>query len=197
MVLATPVRRLAAALLLTASPVWADDTQPPANAMLKGPRYTIKPGLAYQTPQMSKMPYVSQDVSFAISNHLGWAFPIGPIVLSPGASVPVYFFDSGDARYTMGGRLPGGTLGVLGELEVHLPLRYLSIYGTVGAGAAFAFASNQQGGIFRGGGGVMVYPVPWLGLGMQAAYVGFSHAALGMADSIDALEMVWPIELRL
>jgi hypothetical protein len=168
--------------------------------MLKGLRYAIKPGFTYQKSQKSFLPPVTQDVSFTVSNHLGWAFPIGPIVLSPGASVPVYFFDSGNDYMLTANppqHLPGPTLAILGELEVHVPLRYLSVYGLVGAGGSFSFSSNQQGGVFRGGGGVMAYPFNWIGIGMQVSYLAFSHAARGPNDGIEALEMVWPIELRL
>ncbi len=179
----------------------ADDT-PPATAALKGFRYVLKPGFTYQKPSQLYSPAVTQDITFTVSNHLGWAFPIGPIVLSPGASVPVWFFDAGSDFLGPGGtyrpdlHLPGATLAVLGEIEVHLPLRYVSVYGLAGAGGAFYFGSNQQGGVFRGGGGAIVYPAKWIGIGMQLSYLAMSHAARGPTDGIEALEIVLPIEFR-
>ena len=188
------MRRLAAAVLLFSfggQERVAHADEAPASVALKGFRWVLKPGFTYQKPSTSYVPPVNQDVSFAVSDHIGYAIPIGPIVLSPGASVPVYFFDAGATPGP-----PGATLAVLGEVEVHLPLRRLSVYGLVGAGAAFYFASNLRGGVFRGGGGVTLYPASWIGVGMQASYLAMSNAARGINDGIEALEMVWPIELR-
>jgi hypothetical protein len=198
------VRRLAAAALLFACGLSTRSGHAdwPASQTLKGFRYVLKPGFTYQKSNSNVTPPVNQDATFAVSNHFGWAFPIGPIVLSPGGSLPVYFFDNGD-DYTMGQHQPGATLAVLGELEVHLPLRYVSMYGIVGAGGAFYFGSNQRGGVFRGGGGVMLYPVSWIGIGFQAAYLAMSNAQRvpmnppkPVQDDITALELTWPIELR-
>lgn len=194
------MRRLAAAALFlacSAGSARADDTDAPANERLKGFRYVIKPGFTYQKSTTTVDPDVKQDVTFAVSNHVGWGIPLGPIVLSPGASVPVYFFDAGRDDMLGGTQhQPGATLAVLGEVEMHLPLRWISLFGFVGAGGAFHFGSNQQGGVFRAGGGLMVYPRSWIGVGVQAAFLTMSNAARGPDSALSALEMTWPIELR-
>lgn len=190
------MRRLAPAALflaLFAREALADE--PPANEALKGFRYVLKPGFTYQKANATAMPPVRQDVTFAISNHFGWAFPLGPLVLSPGGSLPIYFFDYGD-DYSLTLHAPGATLGVLGEIEVHVPLKYVSVYGVAGAGAAFFFGSNTQGGVFRGGGGIMVYPQSWIGIGGQATVLAMSNAAKGPDSSLLAVEITWPLELR-
>lgn len=158
-----------------------------AETALRGFRYVLKPAVAYDaaTPRAALATSTSgQDVTFALSDHIGWALPIGPLVISPGASLPIWFFAN------------NVTLGVLADAEVHLPLRWISPYLVVGGGGAFFFGGgdtargipNQQGGVFRAGAGLTVFPTTWLGLGAQGAY-----ARVG---PLDIVEISWPIELR-
>jgi len=177
---------LCASAVLAAGAARADDaTEGHAEHALRGFRYVLKPALAYD---YAAGPLSGQDVTFAISDHIGWAIPLGPLVVSPGASLPIYFFSN------------NVTLAILAEAELHLPLRWVSPYVVVGGGGAFFFGGsndtvgngtpkpNQQGGVFRAGGGLTAWPLRWLGVGGQIAY-------LRMA-SLDIVEVSWPIELR-
>jgi hypothetical protein len=166
------VRRVAAAAFVLALAGHARaGGRPPASDALFGFRYALKTGLVF-----SALPPGRQDVSFAVSNHFGWAVPIGPIVISPGASVPAWFFES-------------PTLGLLAEVEVHVPLWYLSPYGVIGGGGALTFASEAKPfGAFRAGGGATVFPASWIGVGFQTTYLRIYETGL--------VELVWPLEVR-
>jgi hypothetical protein len=177
----------------------AEDDPGNAQKALRGFRYVLKPALAYdlgtRRADLAKS-VTGQDVTFALSDHIGWAFPIGPLVVSPGASLPIYFFDN------------NVTLGVLGEVELHLPLRWISPYVVLGGGAAIFFGAGRKsiatepscatpmrlacadraGGFLRVGAGATVFPVKWLGVGGQLAYVQMGDVSI--------LEVSWPIELR-
>lgn len=178
---------LACSFALVAGRTRAEDGAGTARVGLHGFRYVLKPALAYDagTPRAGLAGSASgQDVTFALSNHFGWALPLGPLVFSPGAGVPLYFF-SNDV-----------TLGVLAEVELHLPLGWASPYLVAGGGGAFFFGggdatrgiASQRSGVFRGGAGVTVFPRSWLGVGVQGAYV--------QLGSLNVVELSWPIELR-
>jgi hypothetical protein len=152
---------------------------------MRGLRVELKMGAAY-----GFVPKGVQDVSFVFSNHVGWGIPSGPILFSPGISIPAWLFED-------------TAIGFLGEVEAHVPFWHVSPYLVLGGGGALAFLvprdANHKavpggvtyvdgGGAFRAGGGLTVFPMSWIGIGMQATY---AHVR-----DLDLVEVTWPVELR-
>jgi len=197
-------------LVLPVSARTRDETDAPAKREAEGLSATsVKPGL--HLPEIEHQRAAAGEPRHHVSRSRiisAGESRSGPIVLSPRCpSVAcLLLLDAGErndgerssharAALRACGMSPAPTLAVLGEVEAHLPLRWdlSSTARRLAAGRARSFfGSNQQGGVFsRPGGGLMVYPRAWIGIGVQGD-VSFAMSKRQRADRMTvcrALEM--------
>jgi hypothetical protein len=155
------------ALSALAAPAYADTGV--AREALTQFRWTVSPGAYFPTGDGS--------AGFALSDHIGYGLNAGPLVISPGLSVPFYFVPE------------NFTLAVLGEAQIHVPVSIISPYVVGGAGYGFATGAGTSGFSYRVGGGLMVYASKTLGIGAEATF--------GKLDSAELLQVVGAIHLEL
>lgn len=146
---------------------------------LDGLGYTIAPGLLVNAQGGG-----GSSVAFALDDHFGYAAALGHLLLlDAGLSVPFWFFDN---RFTFATLL---------DVRLWVPVSVIAPYIRLSGGASYGFPSGadaQVDGVFRGGGGLLVFPVHQFGIGAEAAYVRMQNAP----REIDLVEVVFPITVR-
>ena len=75
----------------------------------------------------------------------------------------------------------------MGELQLHYPISIISPYVVGGGGVAFFTGVGTNTGAFKGGAGLLVIPIPQLGIGAEATYVKM--------DPLSTFQITFPIHL--
>jgi hypothetical protein len=163
--------------------LWSGDpwkeAKGPAYRGLDGLGYTIAPGFL-----VNGQSGTGSSVAFALDDHFGYAFGLGHVaLLDAGLSVPFWFFDN---RFTFATLL---------DVRLYFPVSVIAPYVRLSGGASYGFPSGadaQVDGIFRGGGGLLVFPVSMFGIGAEVTYVRMQNAP----REANLVEVVFPITVR-